>query len=168
MEQEEEDQRKSKRIFLKPKKTNGFDKSKRIKQKPKKADNDTDNEEDKEKEEDNDLLSNKNVEEIQKIIIETLGNTNLTVIQEAIGYLDEFPLEVIKEALIRTARKQKKWDYARGTLNNWSRNGLDTLEKIEANDIDFKTKSNISEESDEEKMQRKLKALEEGLQSDTR
>lgn len=100
------------------------------------------------------------MEELQKIIIETLGSTNLTVIQEAISYLDTFPLEVIKEALVRTARKQKKWDYARGTLNNWIEDGLDTLEKIKANDLEFKSQSTVKEETEEERMARKLKELE--------
>lgn len=121
------------------------------------GDNDDDNED-----EDTNLLSNNEVEELQKIIIETLGSTNLTVIQEAISYLDTFPLEVIKEALVRTARKQKKWDYARGTLNNWIEDGLDTLEKIKANDLEFKSQSTVKEETEEERMARKLKELEGG------
>lgn len=100
------------------------------------------------------------MEELQKIIIETLGSTNLTVIQEAISYLDTFPLEVIKEALVRTARKQKKWDYARGTLNNWIEDGLDTLKKIKANDLEFKSQSTVQEETEEERMARKLRELE--------
>lgn len=84
----------------------------------------------------------------------------MTVIQEAISYLDDFPLEVIKEALVRTARKQKKWDYARGTLNRWLENKLDTLEKIKANDLEFKSKNMTKEETEEEKMARKIKMLE--------
>ena len=88
-----------------------------------------------------------------------MGSTNLTVIQEAISYLDTFPLEVIKEALVRTARKQKKWDYARGTLNNWIEDGLDTLEKIKANDIEFKGRNTQKEETEEERMARKLREL---------
>lgn len=108
---------------------------------------------------DTNLLSNNEVEELQKIIIETLGSTNLTVIQEAISYLDTFPLEVIKEALVRTARKQKKWDYARGTLNNWIEDGLNSLEKIKAKDIEFKGRNTQKEETEEERMARKLREL---------
>lgn len=132
----------------------------------KKTDNEEDN--DNEDEEDNDLLSNKDVEELQKIIIETLGSTNLTVIREAITYLDELPLEVIKEALVRTARKQKKWDYARGTLNNWLDEKLDTVEKIEAKDLEFKGKNTQQEETEEEKIARKTRELEEAIKNDTR
>lgn len=101
-------------------------------------------------------------------MIETLGSTNLTVLQEAITYLDEFSLEVIKEALVRTARKQKKWDYAKGILNNWLNEKLDTLEKIEAKDLEFKEKSILLKESEEEKIARKTKELEEAMKNDTR
>lgn len=155
MEQEEEDQE-SKRILQKP---NGSKESKGNFQEPKKADNEDDNEDVNDNEEGNDLLSNKEVDELQKIIIETLGSTNLTVIQEAISYLDDFPLEVIKEALVRTARKQKRWDYARGTLNNWLKDGLNTIDKIKANDLQFETKKEMKEETEEEKMARKIKEL---------
>ncbi len=111
------------------------------------------------------MLVDKNIKELQKIIIETIGNTNLTVIQEAISYLDDFPLEVIKEALLRTARKQKRWDYARGTLNNWLENNLNTLEKIKANDLEFKAKNTSQEETEEEKKARKIKELEESVRN---
>lgn len=66
------------------------------------------------------------------------------MIQEVISYLKDFPLEVIKESLIRTARKQKKWDYARGTLNNWLEQKIDTLEKIKIKDIELKNKDKPS------------------------
>ncbi len=60
---------------------------------------------------------------------------------------------------MRTARKQKKWDYARGTLNNWIDEKLDTLEKIQAKDIDFKSRNGPLEETEEEKIARKIKEL---------
>lgn len=128
----------------------------------KKPDKDEDKEDDKDNdnEDDIDLLSNNDVEKVQKIIIETLGNTNLTVIQEAISYLNDFPLEVIKEALVRTARKQKKWDYAKGILNNWIDEHLDTIEKIKAKDLEFKSKNVPQEETEEERKARKIKELE--------
>ena len=152
-----------KRMLLK--KPNGFQKSEWLNQKPKKADDedeeDDDKEDDKEEDDDTNLPSKNDVAEVQNIILNTLGNTNLTVIQEAIDYLDDLPLEVIKEALLRTARKQKKWDYAKGILNNWISDGLDTLRKIEAKDVEFKSKNIPKEETEEEKFNRKLKELEE-------
>lgn len=113
------------------------------------GDNDDDNED-----EDTNLLSNNEVEELQKVIIETLGSTNLMVMQEAISYLDDLPFEVIKEALVRTARKQKKWDYARGTLNRWLENKLDTLEKIKANDLEFKNNNQTMKQTNKKFDQR--------------
>lgn len=76
------------------------------------------------------------------------------VMQEAISYLDSFPIEVIKEALVRTARKQKKWDYARGTLNRWLENKLDTLEKIKANDLEFKNNNQTMKQTNKKFDQR--------------
>lgn len=149
---------KNKRIISIPKKPNGSEKNQMEAKKPDNEDEE-DNEDDNEDEEDTNLLSNSDAEELQKIIIETLGSTNLTVIQEAISYLDTFPLEVIKEALVRTARKQKKWDYARGTLNNWIEDGLNSLEKIKAKDIEFKGRNTQKEETEEERMARKLREL---------
>ena len=148
---------------MKPKKPNGFEGNQMDTKKPDnedEEDNDDDNEDeednddDNEDEEDTDLLSNSDVEELQKIIIETLGSTNLMVMQEAISYLDDLPLEVIKEALVRTARKQKKWDYARGTLNNWIEDGLNTLEKIRANDLEFKSTNQTNKQIKPELEQR--------------
>ena len=152
---------KSKRIILKPKKPNGFEENQMDLKKPD-NDNEDDDENDDGNDDDTNLLCNSDVEELQKIIIETLGSTNLMVIQEALSYLDTFPLEVIKEALVRTARKQKKWDYARGTLNNWLENGLDTLEKIKAKDIEFKGRNTQKEETEEERQARIIKELEGG------
>lgn len=152
---------KSKRIILKPKKPNGFEENQMDLKKPD-NDNEDDDENDDGNDDDTNLLCNSDVEELQKIIIETLGSTNLMVIQEALSYLDTFPLEVIKEALVRTARKQKKWDYARGTLNNWLEDGLDTLEKIRAKDIEFKGRNTQKEETEEERQARIIKELEGG------
>lgn len=108
-------------------------------------------------------MYDKRIEKIQTMIIENLGNTNLTVIQEAISYINDFPIEVIEEALKRTARKQKKWDYAKGILNRWLESKLDTLQKIQANDIEFKNnivKVENKEETEEERKQRIIKEME--------
>lgn len=152
----------SKRIILKPKKPNGFEENQMDAKKPDNDNEDEGDNDDDNEDEDTNLLSNSEVEKLQKVIIETLGSTNLMVMQEAISYLDDLPFEVIKEALVRTARKQKKWDYARGTLNNWIESKLDTLEKIKANDLEFKSQTTTKEETEEERLARKLKELEGG------
>lgn len=137
---------KSKWKKRKSKKTNGFEKKQTV---SKKADIDTDIDTDIEIEGDTtNLVStyDENLEKIQKYLLETVGNSNKTVILEAYSFLDVLPLEVIYEALLRTARKQKKWDYTRGMLNNWVNSGFNSLEKIQANDIEFKNKSSPKQE----------------------
>lgn len=112
-------------------------------------------------------LYNKNVEKIDKIFIETLGSTNLNNIRECIEYLDKLPLEVIEYALKITARNNAKWNYARTILDSYVEKGLNTLEKIQADEIEFKNKTSQKpkEETEEEKTARKIKALEEGLRN---
>lgn len=112
-------------------------------------------------------LYNKNVEKIDKIFIETLGSTNLNNIRECIEYLDKLPLEVIEYALKITARNNAKWNYARTILDSYVEKGLNTLEKIQADEIEFKNKTSqkLKEETEEEKTARKIKALEEGLKN---
>ena len=58
------------------------------------------------------------LEKIQKILIETIGSTNITVTQEVISYLDDLPVDVIEYALKKTARKGARWDYAQSILND--------------------------------------------------
>lgn len=84
------------------------------------------------------ILYDADVEKIQKILIETIGNMNLTVIQEAIEYLNDLPLEIIEHALKKTARKGAKWDYAQTILNDYIKKGLKTLEAVEADELTFK------------------------------
>lgn len=104
------------------------------------------------------------IEKIQKILIETIGNMNITVIQEAIEYLNDLPLEIIEHALKKTARKGAKWDYAQTILNDYIKKGLKTLEAVKADEIAFKVSNNKSNEqnrseTEEEKTERKVKEL---------
>lgn len=117
----------------------------------------------------NNNIYDANAEKVQKIIIETIGSTNLTVIQECISYLDDFPIEVIEIALKKTAEVNGKWKYTKTILNNWLKNGINTIEKVQADDLKYKSKKNgILEETEEEKNARKLKELEEALKNDTK
>lgn len=98
--------------------------------------NDNDNENENEN-----ILCSEDVAKIDKMFIETLGSTNLYNIRECIGYLDKLPLEVIEYALKKTARKGAKWDYAMTILDSYVEKKLDTLEKIQADEIEFKNKT---------------------------
>ena len=75
-------------------------------------------------------------------------------------------IEVIEHALRKTARKGAKWDYAITILDNYVEKNLNTLEKVQADEIEFKnrtSKNTEKEETEEEKTKRKIKELEEAV-----
>lgn len=114
-------------------------------------------------------LYNEEVERLQEIMIETIGTTNINNITECINYLDKLPLELIEYALRKTARVQHpSWQYAIPILESYITKGFKTLEEVKADDLKHKNKTMKQEETEEEKMQRKIKALEEGLVNDTK
>ena len=108
------------------------------------------------------------VEKINNAFLETLGSTNLNNIKECTEYLKELPFEVIEHALKITARKGAKWDYAMTILDNYVDKKLNTLEKVQADEIEFKNRTNKNpenEETEQEKIARKTKALEEAMKN---
>ena len=109
-------------------------------------------------------LYDTDVEKINNAFVETLGSTNLNNIRECIDYLDKLPFEVIEYALKKTARKGAKWDYAITILNSYVEKKLDTLEKVQADEIEFKNKAHNGnkEETEEERQARIIKELEGG------
>ena len=58
------------------------------------------------------------------------------------------------EANIRTIQ------YIKGILNNWHKKGIRTLVEAEKEDEQFKNKNAVKEETEEERMARKLRELE--------
>lgn len=149
--------------FLKEK-TNGFE-NKETKTKPNVNVNENVN--DNVNDNENALaLYDADVEKINNTFLETIGSTNLNNIQECISYLDNLKYEVIEYALKKTARKGAKWDYAMTILDSYVEKKLDTLEKVQADEIEFKNKTvKTVEESAEEKNARKLKELEEAIKN---
>lgn len=131
------------------KQTSGFEKEKTIgfqntKTKPKPNVNDNVNDNDNVNENGNEnaaALYDADVEKINDLFIETLGSTNLSNIKECISYLDKLSVEVIEYALKKTARKNANWDYAMTILDSYVDKGIDTLEKVQADEIEFKNKT---------------------------
>ena len=105
------------------------------------------------------------------MFVETLGSTNLNNIKECIEYLSILPFEVIEYALKKTARKGAKWDYARTILDSYKDKKIDSLEKVQADEISFKNKINginsieSKNETEEEANKRKIKELEEMMRN---
>lgn len=131
------------------KQTSGFEKEKTIgfqntktKLKPNVNDNVNENENDNVNGNENaSALYDADVEKINNFFIETLGSTNLSNIKECISYLDKLSVEVIEYALKKTARKNANWDYAMTILDSYVDKGIDTLEKVQADEIEFKNKT---------------------------
>lgn len=138
--------KKSKRKIQKPKKPNGF---KENQMQPKKPDNDNEDEEDNDNEEDIDsdlLLKKEKEKKLQQRFIECLNSFNTNAINECIKYLAELPFEVIDYVLSKTSRIQyPNWNYADTILQDYVRRKIDTVEKIQADEIGFKSqKQNTS------------------------
>lgn len=108
----------------------------------KKPDDDKEDEEDNEEDIDNDLLLKKEKEEkLQQRFIECLNSFNTNAISECIKYLDELPFEVIDYVLSKTSGiKYPNWNYANTILQDYVRRKIDTVEKIQAEEIGFKSK----------------------------
>ncbi len=90
-------------------------------------------------------------QQVQKAIIETLSDTNLVHIEEAISFLEDFPPEVILKALEITSKiKNPFWNYAKGILNNWLEKSISTVEEAESTINQF----NKSKETTKERIER--------------
>lgn len=139
-----EDQ-KSKRIFQKAKKPNGFEENRMDAKKP---DNEDDNDDDNDKEDD--LLEKEKKEkesELQTRFIECLNSFNTNAISECISYLDDLPYEVIDSVLAKTSRiKNPNWAYAKSILDDYVKRNIDSLEKIKADQLTVKNKDAPSED----------------------
>ena len=113
----------------------------------------------------NEILYNSKVEQIQKVMIETIGTTNINNIQECISYLDKLPIELIEYALRKTARVERpSWQYTIPILESYIQKGFKTVEEVKADDLKFKNKNtdNSKEETEEERQARIIKELEGG------
>lgn len=92
-----------------------------------------------------------------------------------IGMLTPFGLEILsdfvnemgKELVILAMKKsvvanKRTIQYIKGILNNWNKKGIKTVLEAEKEDEEFKNKNSMQEETEEEKMARKIKELEGG------
>ena len=121
-------------------KANGFNENQMDAKKP---DNDKEDEEDNDNEEDidNDLLLKKEKEEkLQQRFIECLNSFNTNAINECIKYLDKLPFEVIDYVLSKTSGiNYPNWNYADTILQDYVRRKIDTVEKIQTDESEFKS-----------------------------
>ncbi len=115
----------------------------------------------------NNSLYNSNIQKLQEIMFETIGTTNINNIKEGINYLDKLPLALIEYALRKTARIERpSWQYTIPILESYIRQGFKTIKEAEADDLKHRLKNNQTvEETEEEKIKRKTRELEEAIKN---
>lgn len=105
----------------------------------------------------NNNLYNPDAEKLQKIMIETIGTTNINNVKECINYLDKLPLELIEYALRKTARIERpSWQYTIPILESYIDKGFKAIDEVKADDLKHKNKSTLAtkEETLKEKTER--------------
>ncbi len=134
--------------------------------------------------------TNKNEKNIKndKNVTTIVGDSCVDGLQEIIDFYDEnigmitphgievlsdYEKELGKDIVIFAMKKAVEANirtiaYIKGTLNNWGKAGVRTLIEAEEESRKFRNKNAWQEETEEEKIQRKIKALEEGLTNDTK
>lgn len=116
------------------------------------------------------ILYNPEIENLQKVMLETIGTTNINNIKECVDYLEKLPFDLIEYALRKTARiPYPSWQYTIPILEGYIKKNIKTVEEAKVDDLNHKNKYNNTskEETEEEKKARKIKELEESLKNGT-
>ena len=112
----------------------------------------------------NDNVSDSCVDGLQEII--EFYNNNIGLItpfglEIMSDYAKEMPTDLIILAMKKAVEANKRTiQYIKGILNNWSKKGIKTVLEAKKEDEQFRNKNAIQEETEEEKIARKLKMLE--------
>lgn len=111
----------------------------------------------------NENVSDSCVDGLQEIIefynnnVGTLTPYGLTLLAD---YAKEMPAELIILAMKKAVEANiRTIQYIKGILNNWSKKGIKSVVEAEKEDEQFKNKNTIKEETEEERMARKLREL---------
>ena len=138
-------------------------------------DNDNVNENDNENvnvnDNDNENVSDSCVDGLQEIINfynENIGLITPYGLEVLSDYAKEMPYDVIIYAMKKAVEANVRTiQYIKGTLNNWQNAGVKSLIQAEEESRRFKNnkQENIKEETEEEAIARKTKALEEGMKN---
>ena len=112
----------------------------------------------------NDNVSDSCVDGLQKII--DFYNNNIGMITSyGIEVLSDYTKEMSSDLIILAMKKaveanKRTIQYIKGILNNWSKKGIKTVIDAEKEDEQFRNRSTVLEETEEEKIARKIKMLE--------
>lgn len=87
----------------------------------------------------NNNINNNDEENLQKEFIRCLNSYNDVAISECLDFLKVLPFDVIKEALTTTSRiRSPNWAYAKTILDDYVKKHIDTLDKVKAEQNNFK------------------------------
>ena len=120
---------------------------------------------------DNENVSDSCVDGLQEIINfynENIGLITPYGLEVLSDYAKEMPYDVIIYAMKKAVEANVRTiQYIKGTLNNWQNAGVKSLIQAEEESRRFKNnkQENIKEETEEEAIARKTKALEEGMKN---
>ena len=105
-------------------------------------------------------------DKILKTYEENLGLLTPASAEIIYSYLDTFNEDVICEAIKKASIANKRSaKYVIGILNDWNKKNIKTLIDIENEENNFRNKKTNVNETEEEKMARKIKSLEEAFGS---
>lgn len=112
----------------------------------------------------NENVSDSCVDGLQEII-EFYNNNVGMLTPYGLTLLSDYAKEMSNDLIILAMKKAveaniRTIQYIRGILNSWSKKGIKTVLEAEQEDEKFKNKNTVKEETEEEKMARKLKELE--------
>lgn len=120
----------------------------------------TEIEKEKEKEIETDVEKDKILETYE----ENLGLLTPASAEIIYSYLDTFNKDIICEAIKKASIANKRTTkYVVGILNDWKKKNIKTLIDIENEENNFRNKKTNINETEEEKMARKIKSLEEAF-----
>lgn len=100
-------------------------------------------------------------------IIEFYNNNVGMLTPYGLTLLSDYAKEMSNDLIILAMKKAveaniRTIQYIRGILNSWSKKGIKTVLEAEQEDEKFKNKNTVKEETEEERLARKLRELEGG------
>lgn len=128
--------------------------------------NDNVNVNENENENANENVSDSCVDGLQEII-EFYNNNVGMLTPYGLTLLSDYAKEMSNDLIILAMKKAveaniRTIQYIRGILNSWSKKGIKTVLEAEQEDEKFKNKNTVKEETEEERLARKLRELEGG------
>lgn len=96
---------------------------------------------------------------IHQFYQENFGVETPYIAQELEYWVEDLSVELVLEALKRTAEYGGEFGYAKRIMKNWEKKGIDTMEKVQQADVAFEQKHNKRYQNSYNKKPRKTETL---------